>query len=308
LAFQDVVAKVVPAQRRGSFFGMRQLLGGLLTVALAGPLVRWLLVEGGPLAFPQNFGVLCLLSLLCYVPSWYAFAVVREPPQARPGARLRVIEGLRRAPTILREHANYRWFIVARMLTRVGQIAEPFYLIYATETLQLPASVAGIYLALRAIAGALSNVFWGRISARQGNRRLMLIASMLSVCTPALALLGPTLVQALGLGAGGLTIAIGLVFLTSGAANDGSNIANMTYLLEIVPEDERPTYMGLANTTLGLVTFLPVLGGWLVSAAGYEGAFALGLVFALLGLAATLPLTEADSAPARQVPAPKQAI
>src|SRR5262245_48100793 len=30
LAFQDVVAKVVPARQRGSFFGTRQLLAGLL--------------------------------------------------------------------------------------------------------------------------------------------------------------------------------------------------------------------------------------------------------------------------------------
>ncbi len=51
-----------------------------------------------------------------------------------------------------------------------------------------------------------------------------------------------------------------------------------------------------------------MLGGWLVWAAGYEGAFALGLVFALLGLAATLPLTEAVSAPAPAAPAPKQAM
>jgi MFS family permease len=74
-----------------------------------------------------------------------------------------------------------------------------------------------------------------------------------------------------------------------------------------VPENERPTYMGLANTTLGLVTFLPVLGGWLVSTVGYEGTFALGLVFALLGLAATLPLTEADAALARRTRASEQA-
>ncbi|HEU5099284.1 MAG TPA: hypothetical protein VFU22_09710, partial [Roseiflexaceae bacterium] len=45
LAFQDVVAKVIPPRRRGSFFGTRQLFGGLLTFALVGPLVRWLLGE-----------------------------------------------------------------------------------------------------------------------------------------------------------------------------------------------------------------------------------------------------------------------
>ncbi len=93
LAFQDVVAKVVPAQRRGSFFGTRQLLGGLLTVAVAGPLVRWLLGEGGPVAFPHNFGLLCLISLVFYTPGLLAFAFVREPPQLHLGVRMRVIEG-----------------------------------------------------------------------------------------------------------------------------------------------------------------------------------------------------------------------
>jgi hypothetical protein len=56
---------------------------------------------------------------------------------------MRVIEGLRRAPAIMRANANYRWFIISRMLTRVGQIAEPFYIIYAIEALGLPAGVAG---------------------------------------------------------------------------------------------------------------------------------------------------------------------
>jgi MFS family permease len=295
LAFQDVVAKIIPTRRRGSFFGTRQLMGGLLTFAVAGPLVRWLLGATGPLPFPYEFGVLCVLGLLFYTGGLYAFTLVQEPPQTRPATRLRMIEGLRRAPTIMREHSNYRWFIVSRMLTRGGQIAEPFYLLYATEALGLPPSVAGLYLALRAIAGALSNLLWGRVSERQGNRRLLLIAGALLALTPALALLGPVLARWLWPDPVGLTAAIGLVFLVSGIANDGSNIAGMTYLLEIVPEAERPTYIGLANTTLGLVTFLPVLGGWLVALIGYAGIFGVGLGFALLGLAAALPLTEADS-------------
>ena len=86
--------------------------------------------------------------------------------------------------------------------------------------------------------------------------------------------------------------AIGLVFLVAGVANDGNGISSNTYLLEIVPEDERPTYIGLANTTLGVVTFLPVLGGWLVANVGYSGTFGLGVTFALLGLGASLRLRE----------------
>jgi len=133
--------------------------------------------------------------------------------------------------------------------------------------------------------GALSNLIWSRISERQGTRRLILLTGVLIV-------LGPALAGAIGLGSTGLLIAMGLVFLVAGVATDGAGISGNTYLLEIVPETERPTYIGLANTTLGVVTFLPVLGGWLVTTIMYGGAFGIGVTFALLGLAASYQLTE----------------
>jgi MFS family permease len=293
LAFQDVVAKVIPPRRRGSFFGTRQLWGGLLTFAIVGPLVRWLLGEGGPLPFPYNYAALVLLAWMCMIVSLAAFAIVREPPQTQLGPRLRVTEGLRRAPAIMRANASYRWFIISRMLTRVGQIAEPFYIIYAIESLDLPSDVAGIYLAVRAISGALSNLLWSRVSERQGTRRLILLTGVLFVLPPALALGGPAIVRAAGLGDTGMLVAIGLVFLVAGVATDGNGIASNTYLLEVVPEDERPTYIGLANTTLGVVTFLPVLGGWLVANVGYGGTFGIAVTFALLGLLSSFQLGEA---------------
>jgi hypothetical protein len=49
------------------------------------------------------------------------------------------------------------------------------------------------------------------------------------------------------------------------------------------------------------VTFLPVLGGLPVALPGYAGTFGVGLSFALLGLAASLRLTEADAALARRL-------
>jgi MFS family permease len=142
----------------------------------------------------------------------------------------------------------------------------------------------------------VSNIIWGRISTQLGNRSLLLVTTALLALVPALALGGPPLVTALNMGADGLILVLGLVFLVSGAATDGSNIASMTYLLDIVPEDERPTYMALANTTLGVVTFVPVLGGWLVASFGYHVTFTLGLLFALLGLAAASRLDPSEPA------------
>jgi MFS family permease len=292
LAFQDIVAKVIPPRRRGSFFGTRQLVAGLLTFALGGVLVRWLLGEGGPLPFPANFGALALLSLVCFAVGIASFSLVHEPPQLRLGQRLRLVEGLRRAPELLRANRNYRWFIASRLLIRTGQIAEPFYIIYATESLGLPTAVAGAFVSAWALAAALSNLFWGRVSDRSGNRRLILITGGLIALAPLLMIAAPAAVRAAGLGELALTAALGLVFLLVGSAADGSSIAGMTYLLDIVPEEERPSYIGLANTILGAGALLPVIGGWLVLQVGYSTTFALGSGAALLGLLAAGRLTE----------------
>lgn len=292
LAFQDVVAKVIPLTSRGRFFGTRQFVGGLLAFALGGTLVRWMLSADSPVGFPANFGTLALLSLLCFIAGIGSFSLVREPPQVAPPKPQSVIDGLRRAPELLRANPNYRWFIITRLLARTGQIAEPFYIIYATEMLNLPQSIAGIFVAIWALAGALSNLGWGWVSDRHGNRRLLSLTTSIASLGPILMLAGPLAVGAAGLGETALVAALGLAFLAVGSAADGNMIASMTYLLEIAPEDERPTYLGLANTILGVGALLPVLGGFLVVQIGYQGTFIVGACFALLALAASRRLVE----------------
>jgi MFS family permease len=130
------------------------------------------------------------------------------------------------------------------------------------------------------------------VSDRRGNRSLLLTTAALIALAPLLMLVGPALVSTLGLGETALTVALGLVFLLVGSAADGSAMAGMTYLLEIAPDDERPTYIGLANTILGAGALLPIFGGWLVLQLGYSGTFVLGAVLGGLGLVAATRLVE----------------
>jgi MFS family permease len=290
LGFQDVVAKVIPPRSRGRFFGIRQLVGGLLAFLLAGPLVQRLLAADSPLAFPLNFGVLAALSLVMIAIGLTSFMLIVEPPAEHVGPRLSLWAALRAAPGVLRRDHDYRWFIGARMLSRVGQIGEPFYVIYAVEQLQVPTSMVGIYLAVRSISAALSNLYWGRVSDRRGNRALLLQTGGMMALIPLLVLALPPLLGPLG--ASGISWGFVLVFLCIGAANDGANIAGLTYMMEIAPEAQRTSYIGFANTLLGIVTMLPVLGGVLVYLLGYVGIFWLGTLFSLLALGATLMLRE----------------
>jgi MFS family permease len=280
LAFQDVVAKAIPPRRRGSFFSNRQLWGGLLAFLVAGPLVRALLQGDGPLPFPANYGVLSLLSLIGVALGLLAFSMIDEPPMTQPVRRQSLRETLEAAPRLFRENIDFRRFITVRVWARVGAIADPFYIVYAREALGIAPRYVGIYLALRVFSAALSNLYWGRVVDRQGNRRLMVLTGSIAAGAPVAALLLPLVFAP---GSTALAWAFTLVFLLIGLSVDGSMTAGSTYLLEIAPEHERVTYAGIANTALGIVTFVPVLGGLLLTATGNN--YPLLLVLAMAGSA-----------------------
>lgn len=290
LAFQDVVAKAIPPRRRGNFFSLRQLFGGLLAFFVAGPLVRTAL-QGSSVPFPINYGILALVALVCMALAFTAFGLIDEPELERPPSRHSLSETLHAAPRLFREDVDFRRFIVSRLLSRVGAIADPFYIIFAREVLLIPARYVGIYLAVRVLTAALSNLYWGRVADQQGNRRLMLRTTGIAALVPVAALVMPWIFAP-----GSLSLAwgFGLVFLLIGISIDGSATASSTYLLEIAPEAERVTYSGIANTALGVVTFLPVLGGLLLALLGndYTLLLAIGVVFSLIAWGATVRLRE----------------
>jgi MFS family permease len=280
LSFQDVVAKIIPANTRGRFFGMRQLCGGLLAFLIGGPLVRWLLSDASPFAFPYNFAVISLFSLCCYALAMSAFATVVEPraPQVVPAIPLR--EALRAAPQMLRNNPLYRRFIWARLWLLVGRLAEPFYIIYITEQLHLPNSTSGALIAAGAVAAALSNMIWGRLGDKRGMQWLLSFTGGISVLPPLMMMAAPLL---LSFGTYAILAWVLLISLLVGMSSDGTGIAGMTFLLEVAPPEQRPLYMGLANTLLGIGAIIPIIGGLLITQLGYTGTYAIAAVSCTLG-------------------------
>jgi MFS family permease len=78
-----------------------------------------------------------------------------------------------------------------------------------------------------------------------------------------------------------LFTAFALVFILSGLALGAARIINNNMLLTIAPRAELSTYVGFLNTVLGVVIFVPVLGGLLADLVGYEALFALSMLLAL---------------------------
>lgn len=289
LAFFDVVAKTIPAQRRGSFFAWRQFLGGLL--GLGGGWVVKAVLNHPAFPFPHGHAFLFALYWAVMVPALVAFILIREPPGAVVAEPVKIGEQLRRAGRLLRENKVYRRHLSARVVLILAGIALPFYGIYAKSALGAPDGMVGIYVATRVGSQLLFNLPWGRLSDRRGNRLVMQLLSLGCGLTTLLALALVGLIELLKPQGPWLPYLALPLFFLDGATRPAQILAGSNFLLELVPEAERPIYLGLSNTLLGIVVLISGLGGLVVDTLGFVGLFTISLMFYLTGyvLATGLP-------------------
>ena len=291
ICFVDIVAKAIPPTRRGAFFGWRRFLGGLL--ALGGSLlVKYILDERRGLAFPDNYAVLFLLSFFTLCVALVCFILVVEPLEPVNKAKITLGKQFRRALDLPRRDKNYRRFLTMRLLLMAAEIATPFYIIYAKRALSVSVSMVGVYLTGATMAGFASTLLWGRISDRRGNKLLIILSSSLGLFIPLIAMSIVPLADLLP-GLREFTSGLfALVFIVSGGSKAGAMMGNMNFLLEIAPADDRPIYIGLTNTILGIALLASSVGGLIVDLVGFTVLFSLALAFYALALFLTLKLQE----------------
>ncbi len=290
-----VVGKVVPPRRRGIFFGLRNFGGSILALFASG-LIKVLLDEQNGIGFPLNFVIIFAITTLLVSLGIATWAVVKEPAQRTVQRAMGIMEMIRRGPQNLRADRSYRFFLFARIMLTLAAIADPFYIVYAVRQIGAPDSVAALYAAALTIASIAGNLIWSPLADYAGNRRMMFLTAITALAVPTAALLIPLLANAGWLGwvanipgvggfagksGGVVSVPFALVFIFSGLAVSAANVINTNVLLNIAPPPRRSEYIGYLNTVLGLVTFIPVVGGLLIDWFGFVPVF---IVAATMGL------------------------
>jgi len=78
----------------------------------------------------------------------------------------------------------------------------------------------------------------------------------------------------------------GLVFALAGLATSALQLTALTFIIDLAPATQRPTYIGLANAAQAPIAIgAPLLGAALADLGGYPALFILTAVLALLGAA-----------------------
>jgi MFS family permease len=268
VAFQLLLAKVIPIRLRGRLQAWRNLTGGLIAAVLSYFAGSWLVANH---VFGNGYATTFFLAFVLTSLGLSALQMLMrepEPPTVRARSTLR--ERLKDFPALMREDKGFAWFMVARSFAMGSRIGQPFFFLYAARELGLSAETSpeafGATLAILSFAymGAdtITNLIWGYLSDRQGFRSTFVIAMAINLVGVAALLMSHALT----------TMAI--AFFLIGAAQSGYLMSTTNIVLEYGHRHDVPMRMALSNTAEGAMGALaPLLGAGLVVLWSYEASF-----------------------------------
>ena len=265
VAFQLLLAKVIPIRLRGRLQAWRNLTGGLIAALLSYFAGSWLVANH---VWGNGYATTFFLAFVLTSLGLTALQVLMrepEPPTVRERKSFR--ERVKDMPALIRDDRGFMWFMVARTLVMGSRIGQPFFFLFAAATLGIDATKQpeqfGAILAILSFAymGAdtVSNLVWGYLADRQGFRSTFVISTALNIAGVA------------GLLACNSVETFALAFFLIGAGQSGFLMATSNLVLEYGHPHDVPMRMALSNTAEGAMGALaPLVGAGLVLLSGYH--------------------------------------
>jgi len=269
-AWQDLIARCFPVNRRGRLLGLTTFFGagaGIIGAAFS----AWLLAA---FAFPLNFVYTFGIAAAAITISWFWLALTREPAQRVTAPRQSSRQFWKGLPNIIRQDHNFRRFLVARSLMAIGGMGSGFITVAAVRRWQIADSTAGVYTGVLLVGQTVSNLFVGWLADRYGHKLVLELGALTSCLAFVLAWRAPSPEWFYA------------VFALMGVTLAAMIVSGILVVMEFSEPERRPTYIGIANTGVGLVSLIaPLFGAWLASM-DYGWLFAASAAVNLLALLA----------------------
>ena len=267
VGWQDMLAKVIPIDRRGIFLGITTFAGnatGVLGAALAAKLLD---AYPFPLGFTISFASAGFFILL----SWFCLALVRELPSTQLPPRSSQKEYWGRIVPLLKSDKNFSRYLGSQIFITLGGMAWGFMAVYTVQRWSLSDGKVGTYTTALLAGQAIANIFFGMLGDRKGYKSVLLLSSAITTFAVFLAIIVPS------------PNWFYLVFALRGVSLAGFFLSGMI-AFEFSRPEIRPTYIGLNNTLIGIFSIIsPLIGGLLATITGYQALFIIATLMGLLG-------------------------
>ena len=190
--------------------------------------------------------------------------------------------------------ATFRRFVASQVLLVPLTQGLPFFTLFAKRAFNLQLKALGVLILVDAVTPIVGNFIWGRLSDSHGNRWVIIAAAAFGVIAP---LCGVTLYAMQDSSSSGalVLIVLAIVVFTAGTATVGIDLAAKNYMLDLAPNaEQRPLYIGVSDTLIGIPTMLLIGVGGVIDAFGFAPVFSIIGVAAIAGtlVASRLPLSQ----------------
>jgi MFS family permease len=272
-AWFTMIGKVIPTRRRGIFFGLAD--GGGLLMGVVGAYFVGRVLD--IVDFPGSFALLFLVCGLIHAISWFSLSLTREPPSENIKEAAPLRHYFRRLPAVVRQHANYRRFLIGYALLRLSMMSVSFFIVFGNINYALSGADIGLLNAIFIGAQAILRLLFGWLGDRWGHKRNLVISALSMVLAAAFALNSSDVA--------GLIPA----FVCLACALSSDLVSHFNIVLEFADPADQPTYIGLTNTIMAPFTFVgPIAAGWIAESFDINLLFVVSLSFGILGAALLL--------------------
>src|SRR5580692_8280093 len=218
VAFQLLLAKVIPIRLRGRLQALRNLAGGQVSAGMAYLAGRYLI--GGKFLGNGYAATFALSAILTTIGLSLLAIMMREPEPPTVRVKARTWDRMREFPALLAADRGYMFFMIAQTCATAGRIGVPFYILFARHIMPLTGANIGLQSFVLLEGDSLSNLVWGLIGDRLGFRASFIGSMTLWI--------GATVVL---LVAGDATMVL-VALAGLGAAQAGFNMSSQTMVLE----------------------------------------------------------------------------
>jgi MFS family permease len=267
--WQNMVAKLIPSDMRGTFLGMQSSAANLLA-SLSAVLAGFILERiGAPLDYVYCF----LLASLALVISFFFLSLTKEEESQTPVESIPTQSIWKDIRFILKSDAGFRRFIFARSLLAFATLAFAFYAVYAVRHHNVSEATIGIMTGVLMGSQIAANPILGWLGDRLGHYILLEAGILACIASVGIAWWAPH------------PNWFYLVFALMGISNVTVWTVGLAMTMEFGNETQRPTYIGLLNTLVAPSTIIaPFIGGWMADRWGYPVTFGFSIFCGLVTL------------------------
>jgi MFS family permease len=294
VAFQFLLAKMIPIVRRGQLQGWRNLTGGIIAASLSYFAGKYLI---GHNVFGNGYSTTFTLAFILTSLGLTAFRfLVREPEPPSVRQRTPIGERLRDLMPMLQSNPGFMYFMIARTFAIASRVAQPFYIIYVGKQIGFSGDVVGSLSLAFLGADTVMSVGWGYLADRYGFRSNFIIALAFWISSTVLLMNVSS------------PMWLFIAFFGLGAGNSGYQMSAQNIVFEFGHRDDMAMRLAFSNTAESIMSAAgPLIGGVIAASLGYHAVFWVAIASEAIALVLLVALVEEPRKKRLQLEAEKTA-